>query len=320
VVSLDFELWWGVRDAVTMAAYEANLRGTRPAVDALLNLFAAHGIRATWAVVGILMADGREEALGAAPSERPNYAESCLDPYAELERSGPSEQDDPLRFAPSLVAAIGATEGQELATHSFSHFYALEPERTREAFAADLDAALALALRRGVTITSVVFPRNQVPHDWLDACSQLGLTAFRGTELDWLHDPSPERFSRPLRRALRLADAYMTLGSQHVELPSVDGESGMVDVRASRFLRPYAPRLRSLEPLRLRRITTAMTAAARRGGTFHLWWHPHNFGIHREANLEFLTAVLEHFAELRDRHGMVSQTMADVAAHVTRRA
>ena len=38
-----------------------------------------------------------------------------------------------------------------------------------------------------------------------------------------------------------------------------------------------------------------MNEAARRGELFHLWFHPHNFGINLEKNIQMLSAVLVHF-------------------------
>src|SRR4051794_24900749 len=48
VVSLDFELYWGVRDQRSIADYRANLLGVRDVVPRLLELFERHGIRVTW--------------------------------------------------------------------------------------------------------------------------------------------------------------------------------------------------------------------------------------------------------------------------------
>ena len=59
-----------------------------------------------------------------------------------------------------------------------------------------------------------------------------------------------------------------------------------------------------------------METAARSGRTFHLWWHPHNFGARTEQNLAVLETVLRTFEALRDEHGMESRTMAEVAAEV----
>jgi len=71
-----------------------------------------------------------------------------------------------------------------------------------------------------------------------------------------------------------------------------------------------------LERLRLWRITSAMETAARRRRLFHLWWHPHNFGVDLKENLAFLRKILDHFRILQDRYGMRSMTMAAVADEV----
>ena len=57
MVSLDFELYWGVRDKTSLEAYKANLLGARHIIPRLLELFAHYGVRATWATVGFLFFD-----------------------------------------------------------------------------------------------------------------------------------------------------------------------------------------------------------------------------------------------------------------------
>jgi len=73
-----------------------------------------------------------------------------------------------------------------------------------------------------------------------------------------------------------------------------------------------------LERLRLQRITSAMETAARRRRLFHLWWHPHNFGVDLEENLAFLRGILDYFRTLQERYGMRSMTMAAVAEAVNK--
>lgn len=311
VISLDFELHWGVRDRWRVDEYRANLDGVWEVVPRTLELFARHDVRATWATVGFLMAEDRDELLAHVPDERPRYADPRLDPYAELLGLGTGERDDPHHFAPSLVRRIAETPGQEIGTHTFSHYYALEPEQSSAAFAADLDAAIALARLRGHAITSIVFPRNQCEAGAVAICRERGLTAFRGTERAWHRRPR-RGYPSPLpARALNLLDSYVTVGSHH--LADAADHGGIVDVPASRYLRPWSGARARLEPQRLRRIRTAMTAAARRGRIFHLWWHPHDFGARPDENLAVLASVLEHFAALRAEHGMQPATMRDVA-------
>ena len=322
VISLDFELAWGVRDSLGVdGAYRAHLLGAREMVPRLLDLFTERGIAATWATVGLLFAEGREEALAFAPDVRPNYADPRLDPYPALEgrdpneRVGRDERDDPLRFAPSLVRAIAAAPRQELASHTYAHFTALERGATLEAFEADLAAAQAIATAKlgGAVLRSLVLPRHQLRPEFLPALARTGFRAHRG--------PEPHRLARPhagvndafWKRAARGVDAYLPLtGANAAAWPSPDA-NGLVDVPESRFLRPASRRLSALEPLRVRRIAESMTAAARGGGLCHVWWHPHNFGADPDANLTNLRALLDTFDRLRDAHGFASLTMGDVA-------
>ncbi|MCU0679660.1 MAG: hypothetical protein MUC28_04425 [Planctomycetes bacterium] len=114
-----------------------------------------------------------------------------------------------------------------------------------------------------------------------------------------------------LIRGLRLADTYINLSGNHI-YNLMPGETP-VNARSSRFLRPYSHFLRFLEPLKIRRIKKAMTAAARAGKVFHLWWHPHNFGVNQAENLAMLKKILEHFRELKDKYGMESRNMREAA-------
>lgn len=160
VVSLDVELLWGVRDVPSVAQYRDNLLGERAAVEALLEQFVKRGVRATWATVGALFCEDRKSLLEAMPEKKPAYFDKRLSPYEALDEIGVDAKSDPLHFAPDLVRKIACTPGQELATHTFSHFCCLEPGQTSADFDADLEVAQNLATPFG-GVRSLVFPRNQ---------------------------------------------------------------------------------------------------------------------------------------------------------------
>jgi len=312
VVSIDFELEWGVRDTLPASGpYRANLEGVREVVPALLDLFSRFGIRATWAVVGMLMAHDRDELAAMRPSIRPRYEDSALDPYRWLDRQ--SREDDHLRFAPDLVAAIAETPGQEIGTHTFSHYYCLEPGQDRACFRADLEAAVAAAATRGWRLRSLVFPRNQVNPAYLDVLPAVGLRAFRAAQGGWMYRPGPG-FTHPLRRAGRLADAYLPC-SRPVCSPWPDPgmKTAPYAIPAHGFWRPISRRLEALEGLRVQRVLRAMRRAADTGGMFHLWWHPHNFGAAPGPNLAAICQVLHYYRLLHDSGQMVSRSMGDLA-------
>lgn len=315
VVSLDFELHWGVRDLVTLEDYRENLLGVRRVVPALLELFGRYEIHATWATVGFLFFDTREQLLAALPERRPQYVNAALSPYPLMASVGANEAEDPIHFAGSLVRLIAVAPHQEIATHTFSHYYCLEKGQTIADFRADLEAARSAAARLGLRLESLVFPRNQFNAEYLEVCRELGLRAYRGNEATWLYRARSHQQESGWRRALRLVNAYVPISGNNSWRIEASG-GAPVNVPSSRFLRPYSATLGWLEPLRLRRVTAEMTHAAQNGLGYHLWWHPHNFGRHIAENLAALEKILKHFERLRNEYGMESLNMGEAADRV----
>jgi len=317
VISLDFELHWGVRDKCSPdGPYRDNLLGARKAIPQILDLFEEFDVAATWATVGFLFAESRREREDFSPPVRPQYVDQRLDPY--VEPTGEDEDADPLHFAAGLIARIAKHPKQEIATHTFSHYYCQEPGETREAFAADLSSAVAIAESHGIRLHSIVFPRNQFRPGYEEILKKAGISAYRGNEPHWMYRPRKRSEETLAVRAPRLLDHYVSLsGSKVVGWDEVLQPNGLCDVRSSMFLRPYSVQRRGLESVRLRRICSGIREAAERRGIFHLWWHPHNFGAHTRDNLDFLRNVLEVFSECRLTHGMKSLSMAGVAKIAT---
>lgn len=314
VISLDFELHWGVRDKLSVRQYRDNLLGEWEVVPALLKLFTEYGIHATWATVGFMFFRSRSELLRGVPQNLPNYTHRELSPYDSLMTIGESERDDPFHYAPSLIHRIAAVAGQEIATHTFSHYYCLERGRDEESFRADLTAALEVARdHNGIDIKSIVFPRNQVDHKCLSVCHDLGIKAYRGNPPSWLYAARSGDDEWVARRGLRLLDAYLPISGTNAHYPTEPVGGFPRNVPASRYLRPYLPALRTLEPLRLRRIVDDLTLAAEHKQLYHLWWHPHDFGARPEQNVAVLAQILERFAALRKSHGMESVNMLEAA-------
>ncbi len=313
VVSLDFELYWGVRDKRSITDYRENLLGVRQAVPAMLGLFEQFSIHATWATVGLLFCSGRDDALRWAPEQRPAYSESRFSPYADSSSWGADEASDPFHFAPSLVDAIARAPHQEVATHTFSHYYCLEGGQQAQTFEADLAAAVAVAESRSISLKSIVFPRNQVNPDYLPICARAGIRSYRGTLQRGLYAPRNEEAQSPFIRGQRLMDNYLPLTKERSTTMADLGARAPYNIAASSFLRPHAKRLALLEGRRLRRLTRELTQAAEAGRVYHLWWHPHNFGRNLAENMSFLSQLLSHFSELRRRHGMESVTMDELA-------
>jgi hypothetical protein len=77
VISLDFELHWGVRDkSAPDGPYRENLLGARKAIPRILDLFEEFDVAATWATVGFLFAESRREREEFSPVVRPQYTDT----------------------------------------------------------------------------------------------------------------------------------------------------------------------------------------------------------------------------------------------------
>lgn len=315
VISLDFELYWGVRHLPSVRKYFPNLVGARRAIPAVLDLFSEYGIHATWATVGFLFCDQTRTLLEFAPSQhRPEYENRVLSPYYDLPPEGATETPESVYFAPGLIRLIADTAHQEIATHSFSHYYCLEKGQDINAFRQDLDAARRAADALGFRLSSMVFPKNQCKVEYLSACAEAGILAYRGNPTSWLYRAAADDEQGYAKRLCRLLDTYLPLGSRNCYPAPVRAGDLPINVRASRFLRPYSPLFRIFEPLRLHRVKGDLTEAAKNGLFYHLWWHPHNFGVNLAANLAFLRKILEHYRSLHETYGMESLNMSEMAA------
>jgi len=306
IVSLDFELFWGMLDVTTLDNYKENVLGGRAAIEPMLALFQKYGIHATWATVGFLFARDEREAARFCPAEHPAYRDSALDGYRTLSSMVPEERD--CFFAPELIRKIAATPGQEIGSHTFCHYYCREAGQTVEQFRQDMAAAKAIAREQGYDLTSVVLPRNQSEPAYTRVLSALGYTAYRDEENDWIHEKIRWR---PLKRALRLLDVYLPLTGQGGSLPRE--EDGIVNLVGSRMYKPYFAPLAFLERLKLLRIKGQLRHAAKKGRIFHLWWHPHNVGTRTEFHLRQLEEIFSYYDSLRRRYGMRSLNMEEAA-------
>ena len=306
IVSLDFELFWGMLDVCPLETYRDNVLGGRKAIPETLALFQKYGIHATWATVGFQFAENPEELRTFFPDLRPTYRDERLDGYAYLETV--KKEDYPCFFAPEMIRKIADAPGQEIGSHSFCHYYCREEGQTPEQFAADMAAARKIGKAKGYDLKSVVLPRNQCEPEYTQVLRETGYTAYRDEENDWIHEKIK---IRPLQRILRLADVYLPLTGQGGYIPK--NEMGICNVTGSRMYKPIFAPLAFAEGLKMRRIKRQMLHAAKNGLTFHLWWHPHNIGVRTEEHLDQLEEIFRYYLELKEQYGMQSLNMGEVA-------
>ncbi len=94
VISLDFELYWGVRDKRSLAQYGRNILGGRKAIPRMLDLFAERDVGATWATVGFVFCGSKDELMEVRPPLLPHYADPRLSAY-DFSSIGKDESADP---------------------------------------------------------------------------------------------------------------------------------------------------------------------------------------------------------------------------------
>lgn len=318
-ISLDFELHWGVFDKKDRQQRATCYRNTLQLIPRMLEQFAAADVHVTWATVGSLLARDQHEWELLKPAIEPSYSIQQYSAYRWVKQHGLSPQYHWAHFAPQAIKEILRYPGQELGTHTFSHYYCLEQQLEPKAFEADLQAAQKAAALFNTKLTSLVFPRNQFNPAYLKTCFEQGITTIRSNPVHWFWSPVSNKGAGLIRKIARTADAYMQVGGSRTSYPLesiqvIPGEP--LRLPASRFLRPWQPVHPFTNKWRLRRLCQELRIAAIRKECYHLWWHPENFGDHPEENMKGLRVLLEQYVRCRDQYGMKSWNMGEYASHL----
>lgn len=310
IISLDFELLWGVFDVVDYKEKVKYFRNTIEVVPKILDLFQIYDIHATWAVVGMLFNKNWDEWEKNRPQKLPQYQNKKLSPYEFIGRLAEHEKDaiSDLVFAPELIEAIKGSKDQEVGTHTYSHFYCLEKGQNATDFEKDIERAIELAEAKGINLKTLIFPRNQIKKDYLQVCSELGIGNVRSNPDDWYwKDTLSENL---FTKVARSGDAYLPFGKKTYTFKAILKDKVMQQP-ASRLLRPVESN-KFMRHLKLNRVKNEITAAAQKGEAYHLWWHPHNFGDNPEESLNDLNVILKHFTICREQYGMESVNMQEM--------
>lgn len=309
VVSLDFELFWGVTDSRTIEKYGPDILKGRETIPRLLNLFDKYGIHATWGTVGMLFAKDKEELAEFFPDKKPDYENQRLSAYRHFETIGENEEADMLHYAPSVIKEITKHNYQEVGSHTFSHYYCREKGQTIEDFRDDIKSAGRIAKETfDVDIKSFIFPRNYFNADYLKVLKENNIFAVRGNQNHFAYDKN-----KMISRLFRLVDMYIPVCGSKSYYKSECLCDGIVDVKASVFFRKYDKRLFFLEPLKMLNVKHLMKIAAKKGKVIHIWWHPHNMGADPDKFLEQIEELLVHFKKLEAKYGFESKSMGELA-------
>jgi len=307
IISLDFELMWGVSDKRTIENYGSSILGGKNALYSLLDLMKEYEIRASFAAVGFLFFRNLENLKSHLPFQKPSYILSKFSNYFYLNDGSINENNFSQYYSGIDELKVITDYGQDLECHTFSHYYCLEEGQTTDEFSADL-----VAFHNSNKISkskAIVFPRNQYSSEYLEVCKNNGIEVFRGNQNSKIHHAGNHDKQTRTRRALRLLDTFINVTGHHCFIPEV--ECGLINIKASRFFRAPSENL-LLEKFKMKRIKNSMLYAAKNKLVFHLWWHPHNMGENPQLFMRQMRELFDYFQFLNKKYDMKSCSMMDV--------
>ena len=308
VISLDFELHWGNPEKWDLNERKDCLNETRKSIPIVLDIFKKYEIHATWATVGILFAKNKSQLLKYLPSKKPTYINKQLNYYKLIEGAGvgENEEKDPYHFGYSLISKIIETPNQELATHTFTHYYCNEKGQNELQFDADLKAAQKIANDNfKIKLESLVLPRNQFNAKYITIAKQNGIKVVRSNPDVWFW-----KKLNKLTPFIRAIDSVFPVSNRLTY--SFNNDKEILLLPASRFLRAFSMHEKYIHKLKLRRIKKEMLYAAKNSNVYHLWWHPHNFGYSLKENIIFLENILKEYQILNKKYDFQSSTMIEM--------
>jgi len=265
VISLDLELSWGTFDLSFDDNVRRMARWTHDVgAPRLLNHLTSNGLSATWAVVGAVMRRSLPKVSGLPEVRYEHFPRQW---FSYVPKHG-HESTHPEWFGASLVEMIrNAEPEQEIGFHSFSHVPFGLPGMTRERAIAEYNHCTRIARELGIPATSFVFPRNSVAY--LRELRDAGFLCFRDI------DQIGFRFAnKPLTSIGMIWADFVGLTPRVIE-PSF--KEGLVSLPGSLMIR-YTAGWRKYIPdaSRLRRLRKGLERVRRKGGVFHVWFHPEN--------------------------------------------
>jgi hypothetical protein len=311
-LTFDTELIWGSFDRTSPEDFARRYPDVRGTVNALLGLLDQFEVAATWAVVGhlFLPACRRDDShfahaeLGVRPRQRWRPGDWYADDPCT------NRQRDPLWYGDDIVDALQAARTpQEIGSHSFSHALYGDPEMTREAVDADLEACIGLAIARGIQLRSFVFPRNREGHH--EALQAHGFRAYRGVDPTWHAGIKglPGRAAHLIDHAAALPPPVSYPEQRLPGLWNIPGSALMIDRTGLRRVISKAARIH--------KARAGLRRAQETGGVFHLWTHPFNLASDPRHMIGVLEVILRDAVRARDRGELLIEPMAAIAERMS---
>ena len=124
VISLDYELMWGILDLHNASVYEqTNVKNVHVVIKRMVELFERYRVKVTFATVGMLMCKNVDEVVCMSPVISPTYIKKGLSPYGNTLQQIKNQGSQTHYFAPESIELLKNSNMVEIGTHTFSHYY-----------------------------------------------------------------------------------------------------------------------------------------------------------------------------------------------------
>ena len=297
IVSLDFELGWGVLDHPAWRQRESDglYRRMREVLARVHEFLIERECPTTWAAVGSMFVE--------SPDQIP--VQHLPESYADSVRAFLRDAEPQTRDARDLMERWDRLQGfTELASHTSTHLYAGFSGVTGAHYRADVAQSIEqLEQYFGTRVRSLVFTRDQADflHDVLAIQPlhvRLGPSTYRASR--------PGRVHRILRGVRRFVEAVPE--SRVEALP--DGASSQSGSMYFNWIGGDFARVKQVQVgQQAKRVLRGLAGGS---GAYHLWLHPFNLAESPALCDRFLE-FLDQAVRLRDAGRTKILTMADFA-------
>lgn len=310
IISLDCEMLWGMRDhADKSSIYGSSVLAGHDNMKELLYLFERYGIRATWAFVGMCLLKDKDEIREYSAVRRPSYQNQKLNNYNYIEKDYEEEGTDHYYYSGDMADLVAKFPDQEIATHTFSHYYCLEKGQTKKEFEDDLKCSILTTEEKlNIHPVSIIFPRNQVNQDYLSVLAKYGIRRYRGKQK--YKSTSKGIVGKINRMLFRYFTVPAFLCTYKIEKQLRD--RNLLNIPGTSSFEIYNGKNKRRAKRYVTVLKNVMTLAAITGRTVHLCFHPHNLGQYTSINMERLEELLKHYSYLSRKYGFKSYSMKEI--------
>jgi hypothetical protein len=271
VISIDFELDWGYSiDKEPLETSEV-LEG----LNKLINLFEKHQVKTTWAIVGKLFENGKDNSKRQSNWILKNLIDNKL---------------------------------VEIGSHTYSHIFC--EEVPIDVFEKDLTIMNGIYDSNKIRFKSIIFPRNQFNDDNIKELKNNNYTHFRSVLDKWYL--KTDKFSNEITIKRYLIRFFELIPLKRDVL--INNFGGLISVSDSRFLRFFTTNIfgKIITPIYLRILKFEMKKSIKRGGLYHIWFHPHNI-IKKPNGFKQLDMFLTYYNErLRTEKSISSYKLSEI--------